>query len=251
MYTKTELHNIVKRQLAHEYNCSPDDFSGDTNVITQAINSDKRRVFRNNAFFFKMATFGENAVISADKSIHAWLRNYVGDKVGFTLFEHTYLTEIDNRLKQSGKHIWQTHHMFLPTSFEAEEVSCPYQLQWLDMKELSLFGETSKFPNAFNQPFSPLRPDVLAVAAIDKGSIIAMAGCSADTNMLWQIGIDVMPQYRGNGLGSCLVRLLKAEIIRRGKIPYYGTSLSNLHSWNIALKCGFTPAWIETATVED
>jgi len=30
-----------------------------------------------------------------------------------------------------------------------------------------------------------------------------------------------------------------------GKIPYYGTSSSNIHSWKIALNCGFSPVWIE------
>jgi hypothetical protein len=30
-----------------------------------------------------------------------------------------------------------------------------------------------------------------------------------------------------------------------GEIPFYGTSLSNLHSQNIALNSGFRPAWVE------
>ena len=33
---------------------------------------------------------------------------------------------------------------------------------------------------------------------------------------------------------------------RKGEIPYYGTSLSNIFSWKIALGSGFAPAWIET-----
>ena len=81
--------------------------------------------------------------------------------------------------------------------------------------------------------------------------IIGLAGCSADTALFWQIGIDVLPKYRGMGIGTKLVQLLKNEIIRREAIPFYGTSLSNLHSWNIALQCGFYPAWIEIETVSD
>ena len=78
-----------------------------------------------------------------------------------------------------------------------------------------------------------------------------MAGCSADTPELWQIGIDVQEQYRGRGIGTYLVTLLKNETIRRGKIPFYGTSLSNLPSWRIALNSGFFPAWIEVETIEE
>ncbi len=75
-----------------------------------------------------------------------------------------------------------------------------------------------------------------------------MAGCSADTDIFWQIGIDVLPDYRGHHVGTNLVQLLKNENLRRGAIPFYGTSLSNLHSWNIALNCDFYPAWIEIET---
>ena len=78
-----------------------------------------------------------------------------------------------------------------------------------------------------------------------------MAGCSADTPDMWQVGIDITDKYRGKGFGTYLVTLLKNEILRRGKLPFYGTSLSNLHSQNIALNCGFFPAWIEIETIED
>ena len=74
---------------------------------------------------------------------------------------------------------------------------------------------------------------------------MGMAGCSADTPKLWQIGIDVNPKYRGRGVARTLVTLLRNETFRRGAIPYYGTSLSNLASWKTALSSGFTPAWIE------
>ena len=39
--------------------------------------------------------------------------------------------------------------------------------------------------------------------------------------------------------------LLKNKIEEMGDIPFYGTSVSNYHSWNIALNCGFKPAWVE------
>ena len=80
---------------------------------------------------------------------------------------------------------------------------------------------------------------------------MGMAGCSADTLLLWQIGIDVLPEYRGRGIATTLVTLLRDEVFRRGAIPYYGTSLSNLGSWKTALASGFVPAWVETESRED
>ena len=58
------------------------------------------------------------------------------------------------------------------------------------------------------------------------------------------------PEWRGKGIASSLVKLLKNEVFERGAIPFYGTSLSNLDSWNVALSSGFYPAWVEIATKE-
>lgn len=74
---------------------------------------------------------------------------------------------------------------------------------------------------------------------------MGMAGCSEDAPHWQQIGIDVMPQYRSRGVGTYLVTLLKNRIAERGDIPFYGTAAANLHSQNIALNCGFKPAWVE------
>ena len=90
--------------------------------------------------------------------------------------------------------------------------------------------------------------DVLGVGAYDNGKLIGLSGCSEDAKDMWQIGIDVLPDYRKRGIGTALVKLLRNETMRRGAIPYYGTSLSNLRSWKIALASGFKPAWVESET---
>lgn len=74
---------------------------------------------------------------------------------------------------------------------------------------------------------------------------MGMAGCSEDAPHFMQIGIDVMEEYRSMGVGTYLVTLLKDKIAAQGDIPFYGTSVSNYHSWNIAINCGFKPAWVE------
>lgn len=72
-----------------------------------------------------------------------------------------------------------------------------------------------------------------------------MAGASEDSKTLYQIGIDVLPEYRGKGIGTNLVALLKQELLKRGKIPFYGTAVSHIISKNTAINAGFFPAWAE------
>ena len=257
----------AKAQLAIEYNCCKDDFSGSENIVTTAVNPPNKRHYYEGESFFKMVTFGQNAVVSADEAIHKGISEFIKDQAGYRLFERENLEQLEDLLRPYGKKLTSTFHMFLPMVQTAVPEN-KAETKWLEQEEISSFYNGS-FPNALCTQFDPKRPDVLAIAAYENNEtprsktagyqdydtalrgegfnneVIAMAGCSADTDLLWQIGIDVFPGHRGLGLGTYLVSALKDEIIRRGKIPFYGTSLSNLHSWNIAINCGFRPMWVE------
>jgi RimJ/RimL family protein N-acetyltransferase len=250
MKTKDELLEIIKNQLAVEYNCLPNDFSSSKNIVTVSKNNTRIRHYTNGLHFFQMVTLGQNAVITADSSTHEWFKEYTKDKIGHHIFEHKNLLQIDEYLRNYNKQLWQTHHMFLSYKNVISKAS-NIKIKWFEEYEIHQFYEGKLFPNALCEKYNPQRPDVLAIAGYDGNKIIGMAGCSADTPLLWQIGIDVDENYRGKGIGTYLVTLLKNEIENRNKIPFYGTSLSNLHSWNIALNSGFSPVWIEIQTIED
>ena len=62
---------------------------------------------------------------------------------------------------------------------------------------------------------------------------------------MWQIGVDVLPEYRRQGIASALTSALAKEIISRNKVPFYCTAWSNVRSVRNAIKSGFVPAWVE------
>ena len=80
MLTKEEIDHRIKTQLSYEFNCDPDDFSGEEILITSAVLHDRRRVFSEELPLLQMATFGNNAVISADERLHPWLREWINGK---------------------------------------------------------------------------------------------------------------------------------------------------------------------------
>jgi len=247
MLNKNDILEIVREQLAVEYNCKPGDFDGKENVLTSPGFDDKRRKFTDNPLLFKMVTLGGNAVISADERLHDKLNEFIENKEGHWLFEYPNLKVIDDLLIPFDEKLFQTHHMFLPFG-QSKKTNSYIPVKWYEGNEIHQFYGSEKFPNALCREYKPERPDLIAVTAFDNNEIIGMAGCSADTPDMWQIGIDVDEKHRSKGIGTLLVSLLKDEILIRGKIPYYGTSLSNLYSWHIALNCGFIPAWIEVGT---
>ena len=87
--------------------------------------------------------------------------------------------------------------------------------------------------------------DVLAVGAYDNGKLIGLAGCSADCEMMYQIGVDVLPEYRRKGIASAVTSKLALEVLALGKVPFYCAAWSNIKSVRNAIKSGFRPAWVE------
>ena len=100
------------------------------------------------------------------------------------------------------------------------------------------------FHNALQYDAGHPRPDVLAVFAKKDGNIAGMAGASADCARMWQIGMDVLPKYRHNGLAAYLVNWLTLEVMKRQMVPYYGTAPSNIASQRVAHRAGYCPSWI-------
>lgn len=249
MFTKEKIVFELKKQLAIDFNCKSEDFDCEENVLTVSAKNEGRRIYSENRSFFSMATMGKSAVVSADEILHPFLMDFIKDKKGIWLFERHNLFDIETELQKHGKTLFQTHHLFLP-DIKPLNIRPDFEVKWFEEKDIGQFYGDKRFPNAFCEKYEPKRPDVLGVCAVIDGEIAGMAGCSADSKLMWQIGIDVMPNCRGKGIGTALVGLLKEEIFKRGAIPFYGTGLANIHSQNIALKCGFYPAWVEIETLE-
>ena len=87
--------------------------------------------------------------------------------------------------------------------------------------------------------------DKLAVGAFDSGKLVGLAGCSADCETMYQIGVDVLPEYRRQGIAAAITSRLALETLALGKVPFYCATWSNIQSVRNAIKSGFRPAWVE------
>ena len=117
--------------------------------------------------------------------------------------------------------------------------ACPYPVQMQEKEALEMF-DAKQWPNALNGS-----RDVLGFAAYKNQQMIGMAACSQDCGSMWQIGVDVLPKCRQQGIASALTAALAWEILDRGKVPFYCCAWSNIKSARNAIKSGFRPAWVE------
>ena len=87
------------------------------------------------------------------------------------------------------------------------------------------------------------RSEVLAAVAYDDAKVAGIACASADSGTMWQIGVDVLPEYRGKEIAVKLVNMITVETLNRGVVPYYTTDCANVNSQKVAVKSGYIPAW--------
>ena len=149
---------------------------------------------------------------------------------------------LNERLMEKGHKICFMAEYYLPDVDRIPELTPACEVRILEQTD---FGDLylPEWSNALCKERKHL--DVLGAGAYDEGKLVGLAGCSADCEDMWQIGVDVLPEYRRQGIASSLTAGLAKEIMSRGKVPFYCSAWSNVRSVRNAIKSGFIPAWVE------
>ncbi len=243
---KNELVSAVAEQLALDYCCNAEDFFCKENKATLANIMDGRRIFRAEPDFFKAGTMGNGTVITAAGEMLDFANELAKKYGGAEIFELTKIREINEQLVKYNKAIAFNSIFYLPVTPYKYIPSNNFKLRFYEKPEIiSELYPVKNFNNALMYDSTKPRHDVLAVCAFDNGQIIGMAGASNDSERFWQIGIDVLPEYRRMGIAAELVSALTKAFFEHGAIPYYGTWSGNIASQNTARRAGYYPVWTE------
>ena len=86
-------------------------------------------------------------------------------------------------------------------------------------------------------------PTKAACIARNGDMITGVSGAApASPEGLWEVGVDVLPEYRNSGMGTYLVTKLTGELLERDVVPFYSASVTNIGSQMVAARCGYIPA---------
>lgn len=255
MKISTEFLTKFEEQLCIDFNCTITELHQKKNIITPLASGENRRRNFTHEPMLRIISYYEKILVNCDDKLLNWAKTRYENEFSGWIFRSQNLHQIDFELQKYGECIYDIHHYFLPLeSFPQKKtpgnlfshvhthIKPDFPVKWFEADEMEQF-RGQPYPEAV--AFHPLNPDVLAVAAMDGDKIMGIAGASEDTTELWQIGITVNEKYRGRGIAVQLVTLLKDEIIRRGKVPFYGTVESHNLSNSVAIKSGFFPVWSE------
>lgn len=240
--TNKEILEVAMLQSAIDVNCSKDDFLMTENkVVLSNVNPDARK-YLTLPFYCNLVSYGNNIVASVDKDAFDIVHEYINKYPVEHCFETPNLHILNDKLQQRGMQICFMAEYFLPDMNVLTELQCSYETKILEAKDFSDLY-IPQWSSALCEKRKHL--DVLGVGAYDGDKLIGLSGCSADCETMWQIGIDVLPEYRRKGIASALTSRLAIEILRRDKVPFYCAAWSNIRSVRNAIKSGFRPAWVE------
>ena len=238
--------DILAKQLALDYCCAPEDVKDAANHFRVFSALDGRRRFDGDRAC-KIAVINGKMLCAGRTDIIAELAERLRRLDGAWAFENDALRRLDEILARFGCRVGQVH-LFFTAAQPTPVPEAEFDAVWYERGQIAQFETDERFCEAI--AFCPDAPDVLGVAAVRSGEILGMAGASADSPYLWQIGVNTLPQARGRGIAPALAAMLKNEILVRGKLPYYGTALSHIASQRVAVKAGFLPAWAELLSEE-
>lgn len=245
-----DIKRIAMEQSAIDLNCNIEDLLQQKNkVVPSQMNVGCKKYFRQ-PHFCQFACYGNSLVASVDKRIEEFMTSFVNKHLGFRCFDMPQLNILNTELNKYNKCVGMIAEYYLPDITKKREVNPDFDIKILIDDEITSLYDDDRFHMALGYSYESERRDVIAAVGYKNGEIIGVAGVSNDSDTMWQVGIDVIPDFREKGVASVLTTIITNEVLKQGIVPFYGTAWSNIASKNTAISSGYKSAWVELAAVD-
>ena len=224
---KAIIKSKIEELLSKEYYCSLDELNGKSTVYSVNFNAKQP--------YIKILAYRNCVVVCTSEDLYYKVRELLQNKNRDEIFELPLV-------------YGQTIH-YVPNDNYINDVSVSlnYECEYLFDRDILSLGGLTGFENslAFDENGSTSTKAVCI--AKEKNKIIGAAGAAeSSVNGVWEIGVDVMEEYRNARLGTYLVRGLTKELLARNVIPFYSASVTNIGSQMVASRCDYIPFWVDT-----
>ncbi len=212
----------VKKHLAKKFHC-------DINEL------DKKglNVIRNDSDAkLKMLLFYDLVLVSSSNDMYDSVFRWLKDKNVYEIFEFPLVY---------GQSIY-----FIPN---IKKISREKELDKFDFKlfdgNVSEIELSDGFLNALTFE-NGICISEIAYCAYKDGKIIGVAGADKIDDDIWEVGIEVLPKYRKDGLATILTKNLTMKILEKNIVPIWCASVSNIGSQAVAANSDYMPLWMES-----
>jgi GNAT superfamily N-acetyltransferase len=237
----------IRAVLARDCACTEQDFLTEGVILTPAHALAGRRRFPFPTKALWLYTMGAGVVVSCAPERLAWMQAHIGSLARDAIFSAPAISTLAQYIASDGQDLAGPDLKYVCTRMDLQPVEAPIDVMVtvVEGSDVTTLYQYAGFVEALHYRADHPRPDVAAAVATCGGTIVGIAGAKADSETLWQIGVDVLQEARGRGIGRALVGRVTDVILDRGKVPYYSTAVSNIRSRSVATSLGYWPAWTE------
>lgn len=221
------IKNKVEEYLTGEYHCTSDDLNASGTVFTI------------HAFvpqpYIKIMAYRNAVVVCTSQNISSKIKDMLRGKSRDEIFETPLV-------------YGQTIHYIPDPAYAYQLRKRPgYDFVMLfDEQILSLRG-LKGFENSLEFDEHGETPTKAVYAAVENKKVVGVAGVTPTAVPdMWEVGVDVLPEYRNQGIAASLVSSLTKELLDRNIVPFYSASITNIGSQLVAARSGYLPAWVDT-----
>lgn len=223
---KSFIDSTIKEYLAEQFFCSLSTLEEENTTFT--INSVSK------CPYIKIMAFNKCVIINTSEPIYEKVKSALSGKNRDEIFEFPFIY---------GQTI---HYISDVKNIERLPLIDGYSYELLQGNDINKLRGISGFDNSLTFDSNGNTATKIVFLAKKGDEIVALAGAVMETEKLWEVGIDVKPEYRKSGLGTKLVSNLTVDIIKQGIVPFYSASVTNLGSQMVASRSGYIPCWIDT-----
>ena len=245
--SRSEAMATVRRVIAADYACDEADLLADKVTIVPHEQRDGSRGFQVGEKPLQLVTIGNGVVISCHPDHLGWANAQTQGILRDDIFSASLIGKLAARIDPDRQQLHgpylryaASHDRFRPAQGRHDAA-----IELIADDQVWSLVNHPDFPHALSP--SPGRKGSRLVAAVarDGARMIGVAAACEETAGLWQIGVDVIPEMQGTGIGRQIVSTVTQSIFEAGGVPYYTAAPSNIASCSTALGLGFWPAWTD------
>ena len=223
--TKVDMLNIIYEYLAQLMECEVADFTKEETTFSVRNIEEP---------FLKIIICGNSIVVTVSPNLYSKAVSLLENKSRDELFECPLI-------------YGQTIH-YIPdlSNISAPALPDGFTYSLFQGEDINNLSDITGFDNSLVFDDNGRTNSSIAFVAYRGDAVAAVAAASIAYANLWEIGIDVLPSYRGHGLATAMVRKLTCELLYKGAVPFYSASITNIGSQMVAARAGYIPCWVDS-----
>ena len=244
--TPKQVSDAIVAMLAAEHGCRESLFRADGVHVVELPNDriygPLQRRFPRRERAISITSMGHSTVVASSSHWVEWARETFEGLSGGVAMGQPVISQVSVNIAKSGYQLNGPALNFVANSSDIRAIDLPagYELE-TGGPELVDGMLAADWPHVIGP--NPTRPTKFASLSKHQGKTVGVATISADSDDVWQIGIDVAPDHQGRKLGAAMTSSLGLTTLSHGKVPYYASRVENIPSMRTALSAGFVLTW--------